>query len=359
MVTARQELIDLSPYQPGKPMDDVKREYGLKEVIKLASNENPLGCSPRVKDAMGEIIDIFQLYPDGNCTALKEALAQKFNISTKEVMPTSGSDEMVDLIAKTYINKDDEVIMANITFPRYITVTKMMGAIPKIIPLKNLKYDLEAMAVAITNKTKLIWLCNPNNPTGTYFSEDELINFMNKVSKDTLVVYDEAYNEYVTTNDYPKNSIDLFRQFPNMLIMRTFSKIYGLASLRIGYTIAREEILTNIDKIRNPFNVNTMAQIAAKAALQDQDFVAKSYMVNKEGKEFLYQEFEKLGLKFAPSEANHIWVDTGMDGILVFNEMQKRGVIIRPMPGTNIRVSIGTMEQNKVFIDKLKEVLNM
>lgn len=357
-ISYREELKELSPYKPGKPIDDVKREYGLKEVIKLASNENPLGCSEKAKEAVKAACENLSIYPDGNATLLKEALAKKYNISTDEILPSSGSDEMIDLIAKTFINKGDEIIMADITFPRYIATTKMMGGIPKIVPLKNYTYDLDGMLKAITDKTKLIWLCNPNNPTGTMVSEKDIINFLDKVPENVVVAYDEAYREYVTRKDYPMDSIKFVKTYPNVLTMRTFSKAYGLAGIRVAYTIANKEIIENINKVRGPFNVNSLAQIAAIAALEDKEFLQKCFDVNVEGKKYLYDEFEKMGLFFPPSETNHIFVDVKKNGNEVFVEMQKRGVIIRPMGGTFIRVSIGTMEENKKFVEVLKEVLN-
>lgn len=354
----REELAKLSPYKPGRPIDDVKREYGLQEVIKLASNENPLGCSPKAIEAIKNALGSLSLYPDGNCTVLKEALSKKLNISVNKIILSSGLDEMIDLLAKTFFKKDDEAIMADVTFPRYIATTMMMGAKPVIVPLVNWTYDLEGMVKAITDKTKLIWLCNPNNPTGTMFTEKELISFLDKVPENIIVVYDEAYNEFVTRDDYPKNSLPLLDKYPNIIILKTFSKIYGLAALRVGYTMASEEIITNINKVRGPFNVNTLAQVAAVAALEDEDFLKKTYEMNVEGKKYIYEEFDKLNLKYAPSETNHIFVNVERSANEIFVELQKRGVIIRPMAGDWIRVSIGTMDENRLFIEKLKEVLS-
>lgn len=357
MIKFREELNDLTAYKPGKPIDDVKREYGLTEVIKLASNENPLGCSPKAIQAIKEAADNLAIYPDGNCTLLKEAIAEKLNLMPNQILPSSGSDEMVDQISKAFINKDDEIIMADITFPRYISTAKMMGGIPIVVPLKDWTYNLDGMLSAITDKTRLIWLCNPNNPTGTMFSEDKLMNFLKQVPKHIVVIYDEAYNEYVTSDVYPRNATELLKDYPNLIIMRTFSKIYGLAALRVGYTMASEEIIHNINKIRGPFNVNTLAQVAALAAYEDEDFIKRSYEVNREGKAYLYKEFKALGLEYAPSETNHIFVNVSKDANEVFVELQKRGMIIRPILGTWIRVTIGTMEQNQKFIDLLKEVI--
>ncbi|WDV45453.1 histidinol-phosphate transaminase [Clostridiaceae bacterium M8S5] len=356
-VSFRKEIKDLVAYKPGKPIEDVKREYGLSDVIKLASNENPLGASPKVKEAMLKVMEEFSLYPDGNCTELKEAISKKYNVKPSEVLPSAGSDEMVDMIAKTFINHGDEIIMADITFPRYMDTARIMGGTPVLVPLKNWTYDLEGMLAKITDKTKIIWLCNPNNPTGTMFSEKALLDFLKQVPENILVIYDEAYNEFVTRDDYPKDSVQLLKDYPNVLILKTFSKMYGLASLRVGYTIASEEIISNINKVRCPFDVNRFAQAAAIAALEDQDFVKKCYDLNKRGKEYLYSEFEKLGYEYIPSETNHIMANVEKNSGEVFLELQKRGVIIRPMMSTWIRVSIGTMPQNETFIEKLKEVL--
>ena len=357
-VQYRPQIKDLVPYKPGKPIEDVKRKYELTEVIKLASNENPLGASPKAQKAIMSILNNLNLYPDGNCTDLRAVIAKKLSLSINQILPSSGSDEMIDQIAKTFLNNGDEVILADVTFPRYLTTTKMMGAVPVIVPLNNFTYDLVAMKKAITTKTRLIWLCNPNNPTGTMFTEKMLIDFLDFVPKNVVVVYDEAYNEYVTRDDFPKDSIKLLDTYPNILILRTFSKIYGLAALRVGYTLASEGILANINRIRGPFNVNTAAQVAAIAALSDDDFLKKSFDVNLEGKEYLYSAFKKLGIWYAPSETNHIFIDVKKDCQKVFESLQRKGMIIRPMYKTYIRVSIGTMEQNRLFITTLSEILH-
>lgn len=356
-IKCRNEIKDLSPYMPGRPIEDVKKEYGLDEVIKLASNENPLGCSPDVLETIRST-DSLELYPDGNCTVLKQELASKLNLDCEEILLTNGSDEMVDMLAKTFMSSGDEVIMSSITFPRYNSVTTMMGAKPVVVPLKDWTYDLDGMFKEITDKTKFIWLCNPNNPTGTIFTEEELFKFLDSVPEDIIVVYDEAYNEYVTRDDYPHDTEKLLKKYANIIIMRTFSKIYGLAALRVGYTLANKDIIENIERVRCPFNVNSIAQNAAIAALKDQDFVKKSYDMNIEGKKYLYEEFDKLGFDYEVTETNHIFVDIGEDASFVFEELQKRGVIIRPFMDSYIRVTIGTMEQNKTFIQKLKETLN-
>ncbi len=353
----RPQIQDLVAYKPGKPIDDVKKEYGLDRVIKLASNENPLGCSENANNAIQDALSHLHIYPDGNSTNLKAAIADKFNIKPSQILPSSGSDEMVDQISKTFIQEGDEVIMADITFPRYISTCKMMGGIPVIVPLLNHTYDLAGMKEKITDKTRMIWLCNPNNPTGTMFTTDILEDFLASVPKDIVIIYDEAYREFVTRKDYPQNSLRYLEKYPNLIVMRTFSKAYGLAALRVGFTIASEEIIDHINRIRGPFNVNTLAQVAAIAALDDDAFIEKIYSVNKEGKEFFYHNFDELGLEYAPSETNHVLVDVKRDAQEIFVELQKRGVIVRPIYGTFIRVSVGTMEENTIFVNNLKDVL--
>ena len=357
-IKSRMEIKDLQPYKPGKPVEDVQREYGLDKVIKLASNENPLGCSPKVKEAISNTFKDLSIYPDGNATKLKEELAKFLGVKADEILPTNGLDEMIDLVAKTYVNKGDEVIMADVTFPRYIQTTEMMGGTPVIVPLKDFTFDLDGILNKISDKTKMIWICNPNNPTATIVTEDEIVKFFNKVPEDVLILYDEAYREYATSEDYPHDSIKFLKDYPNLLVMRTFSKVYGLAGIRVGYTVGDKDILQNINKVRGPFNVNILALEAAVAALKDTDFVQQSYDLNLEGKNYLFEEFDKLDFFYTPSETNHIFVNVGMNGGEVFVEMQKKGVIIRPMAGDFIRVSIGTMEENKIFIETLKEVLN-
>ena len=356
-IKCRDEIKDLLPYMPGKPIEDVKAEYNISEVTKLASNENPLGCSPDALDTIRNTTSL-ELYPDGNCTALKKELSKRLDLSCEEIILSNGSDEMIDMLAKTFLNNDDEVIMSSVTFPRYFSVTQMMGAKSIIVPLKEWTFDLDGMFNALTDKTKLIWLCNPNNPTGTMFTEDELLKFLNSVPKNVIVVYDEAYNEYVTRDDYPRNIERLLKDYPNLIIMRTFSKIYGLAALRVGYTLANKNIVKSIEKIRCAFNVNSIAQNAALAALNDDDFVKKSYEMNIEGKKYLYKEFDQLGFEYAKTETNHIFVDVKEDAQFIFDELQKRGMIIRPFMDSYIRVTIGTPKQNEMFIKKLKEVLN-
>lgn len=356
-INFREEIKNLQPYKPGKPISDVQREYGLDHIIKLASNENPLGCSEKVKEAIKNSLNDLSIYPDGNATELKEELSKSLGVKPNEILPTSGLDEMIDLIAKSYVDKGDEVIMADLTFPRYIQTTEMMGGVPVIVPLKDFTFDLDGILNKITDKTKVIWICNPNNPTGTIVTERQMVEFFKQVPSNIMVVYDEAYKEYVTSEEYPHDSIKFLKDYPNLLIMRTFSKVYGLAGLRVGYTIGNSQILENINKVRGPFNVSSLGLAAGVAALKDIDFIKKSYDLNVEGRNYLYEQFDKMKFYYPKSETNHIFVNVEKNGQEIFMELQKKGVIIRPMGGNFIRVSIGTMEENKIFIEKLKEVL--
>lgn len=360
-VKYRRELDAISEYVPGKPIDEVKRELGLKRVIKLASNENPFGFSDSVRAAVMKALEEVNLYPDGNATLLKEKIAEKYGVTPQMILPTSGSDEMLDLIAKTFIDQDSEVVMAEVTFPRYFSTSQMMGADLKIVPMKNLAYDLEGFKKVITPKTRLVWLCNPNNPTGSFFSRQELGDLLEVISPATLVVYDEAYYEFATHPDYPKDSLDFLKKYKNMLVLKTLSKAYGIAGLRIGFTIGDPPLLALINKIRNPFNVTLITQVAAMAALDDDEFLVKIVENNTEGKHYLYEELDKMGLEYGKTQANHIMFNAKKDAGVVFQDLLKKGVIIRPVGGADIktwlRVSIGTMEENREFIKALKTVL--
>lgn len=360
-VNHRKELDAIPVYVPGRPIEEVKKEYGLDRVVKLASNENPFGFSPRAKASVIKALEEANLYPDGNCTLLKETIAKRFGISQDMVLPTCGSDEMVDLISKTFINKGDEVVMADITFPRYFITAQMMGAEIKTVPLKNLTYDIEGFKKAVNERTKLVWLCNPNNPTGTIFTEAQFAELLEAIPSTAVVVYDEAYNEFASHPEYPKDSLKFLKKHDNLLVLRTLSKAYGLAGLRLGYTLGNPELLSVINKIRNPFNVTLLTQAAGIAAINDDEFLAKVIANNDNGKKYLYEEFDKLGIEYAKTEANHIIFNAAKESGWVFKELLKRGIIIRPIggfkPDTWLRVSIGTMEENREFIKALKEIL--
>ncbi len=357
----RPNIGNIKPYVPGKPVEEAERELRISGVIKLASNENPLGPSPKALEAVNKYAKDINLYPDQNCYELNRLLAEKLDMTPANIAIGNGSDELMLLIALAYISAGDEVIISHNTFSTYEMVSRLMEASMVRINLKNYTYDLPAMAEAVGPKTKLVFVCNPNNPTGTMNTGKEMDSFMSKVPQNTIVVIDEAYGEYVGSQDYP-DSLAYVRDNKNVVVVRTFSKIYGLAGLRVGYAIARPEIIRYMNLVRLPFSVNRLAQIAASAGLSDSDHIKKSISNNSEGKAYLYKELDKLGVPFVKTEANFIFINLNDDADAAFIELMRRGVIVRPltsfgMPGS-IRVTIGTPEQNKKFINALSEFVN-
>jgi histidinol-phosphate aminotransferase len=352
----RDVLKDISPYVPGKPISDVQRELGLTEVIKLASNENPFGCSEQVGYVLKDFLSDIPLYPDGNATVLREKLAEKLGLKPDQFIFGAGSNEIITFIAQIFLNPGDESIYADPSFTWYYTAIKASGAKPVIIPLKDYTHDLDAMKNAISDRTKVIWICNPNNPTGTIITSEQLDDFLKSVSTDIVVVLDEAYYEYAKGGNYPE-SVPLLEKYPNLIILRTFSKAYGLASLRVGYGMASSEIVSYLNRIRPPFNVNSIAQMAAVAALSDEDFVNFSVSETKKGLSFLYDAFEELKLRYVKSYTNFVWVETALPSTELFNKLLHKGVIIRPFMGNWVRITVGTQEQNNMLINALKDIL--
>lgn len=347
---------DILPYVPGKPISDVQRELGLSRVIKLASNENPFGCSERVTSALQEGLSDLSLYPDGNATILREKLAQKLGLKPEQFIFGAGSNEIITFIAQLFLDPDDESVYAEPSFSWYDTAVKATGAKAVTIPLKDFAHDLEAMKNAVTDKTKVIWICNPNNPTGTIITSAQQDAFLQAIPSNIVVVLDEAYYEFARGGEYPE-SIPLVEKYPNLIVLRTFSKAYGLASLRVGYGIASEEMISYLNRIRPPFNVNTLAQIAAVAALDDQQFVRKTLQKNRTGLEQLYSGFEKLNLRYVKSHANFIWVETPFPSGEMFQKLLHKGVIVRPFMDKWLRITVGTEEENDVLIQALNELL--
>lgn len=356
----RKEVLSLPVYRAGKPISEVKRELGLEQVIKLASNENPLGCSPSVKKVLLDLVNEAQMYPDASNYELKNELASVLNVNPENIFCSTGSDALIKVIAAAFLNEEDQAVMAEVTFSRYDSAVKLMGGKSILVPMKDNALDLEAMVNSITDRTKILWLCNPNNPTGTIFTAKDLNRVFNNIPSNVMVIMDEAYIEYVTTKDFP-DSIELMRTHPNVLILRTFSKAYGLAGLRIGYGIANEELVNYLNSIIGPFDVNLFAQKAAYAALKDRDFLKLVQHTNVKGRDYLYGEFDKLNLPYIRTNANFIMVNTKTDDKTVFQELLKLGIIIRPgyllgMEGW-MRVTIGTQEQNEKFIGALTKIL--
>lgn len=360
MINYRKEIEPLMPYVPGRPIEDVKKEYGLTEVVKIASNENPYGCSSLARLAVVACLDNAGLYPDGNCTELRAAMAQFYDVATDQIIFGCGTDEVISMIGKVFVNPGDECITAETTFSQYAASVNAMGGTMVYVPMKNHGYDLEAIAEKVTEKTKIIFITNPNNPTGTTHSNEAQLAFLKKIPSNVLVVIDEAYAEYDGEDDYPETLAHM-KQYPNIMLLKTFSKAYGLASMRIGFGIAAPEMIALFEKIRNPFNVPIPAQAAAKAALADQAFIRSTFEKNKEVLAYLYDAFNEMGLEYIPSEANFVMVDTKQDSAALFQELMKRGYIIRPGVAfgmdTFLRVSLGTMAEMRGFIKILKELL--
>ncbi|MFC7442117.1 histidinol-phosphate transaminase [Laceyella putida] len=348
-------------YKPGKSLEEVKREFGLEDVIKLASNENPFGCSPKVWEALEGIKGEFQYYPEGAAPELREKLAEHLEVDPRRLIFGNGSDEIVQIIARTYLDRGDESVMADLTFPRYETVTRIEGGVPVVVPLKEGVHDLEGMLAAITDKTRLVWVCNPNNPTGTIVSHEALSDFLDRVPPHVLVVVDEAYHEYVTDSAYP-DTISLLDYNPQIIILRTFSKIYGLAALRIGYGIAHPDVVAELERVREPFNVNRLAQKAAIAAVEDETFVFYCRTQNRIGISQMTEKFDEWGLSYFPAHGNFILVDTGHPADEVDEYLLRHGVIVRSglhlgFP-THIRVTVGKKEQNERFLEVLHAYLH-
>ncbi|KAB2338318.1 histidinol-phosphate transaminase [Cytobacillus depressus] len=357
----KEQLLQLTPYQPGKPIEDVKRQYGLEKIVKLASNENPFGCSEKVVASIQSSAASTPLYPDGNATNLREALANHFHFSPSQFIFGNGADNLIQIISRSLLKPGMNTVMAAQTFSQYKHNAIIDGAEIREVPQINGEHDLNGMLEAIDDETAVVWVCNPNNPTGTYISEDSLVSFLEKVPNDILVVIDEAYADYVVANDYC-DSIKLLDQFPNIIILRTFSKIYGLASQRVGFGISQPEIIKALEPAREPFNVNSIAQKAAIVALKDQDYVQYCKQKNREGLEQFYLFCKEKGLNYYPSQANFILIDFDKDGNEVFQYLLERGYIVRSGMAlgfpTCVRVTVGSKEQNEGVIRVMEELLS-
>ena len=354
-------ISDIKPYVPGKPVEELERELGIKDSVKLASNENPLGPSPMaIKAALDLLVNCrssnsLNRYPDGSGYYIKKALAEKFSVSSDEVILGNGSNELIDIAVRTFLQPGDEAIMADPSFVVYPMSVRARGGKAIRIPLKDYTHDLDAMADAVTPRTKMVFVANPNNPTGTLNRQQEFDRVMKRLPDGVLMVVDEAYREYVTDTEYA-DSFKHFRQGRDILILRTFSKIYGLAGLRIGYGIAGEEIITQMNKLRPPFNTNSIAQNAALLALKDDEHIKSTKGLNEQGKKYLYKELDSLGVEYVPTEANFIYMPLREDSNILYNKLLRKGIIVRPMGPNEIRVTIGLPEENRRFIEALRKI---
>lgn len=364
----------LQPYQPGKPIEELQREYGVSEVIKLASNENPLGTSPRVQSILAKEFDSFARYPDGNGFALKKMLAEKHDVSMEQITLGNGSSDPLEFVVRVFTQPGDEVLFSEHAFAMYPIVTQAASATAVVAPALSSSqnkwgHDLDAMAERINERTKVIFIANPNNPTGTSLGGDELEAFIAKVPKSTVVVVDEAYFEYASEPalgviDYP-DATQWLDRYPNLMVTRTFSKAYGLAGLRVGYSLSHPDLANLLNRIRPPFNVNSLALAAACESLEDSNHIAKAVALNAQEMESTTRAFEQMGLKHIPSVGNFVCVDVsdsmGRDGLAVYDALLHEGIIVRPVANygmpNHLRVTLGLPEENEKFLDALRKVL--
>lgn len=356
----REELDLIENYKPAKSLESVNRELELTKIIKLAGNENRLGSSKLAKEAVKNFVNELSFYPDFDITRLRERLAKEIKVSGEQLVFGNGSFELLSLIAKAFISKGEESIIPEITFGWYQSVTLQMGGKIEWVPLKEYKIDLDEIKTRINKNTRVIWICNPNNPIGTFIDETSLKNFLKEVPRDIIVVLDEAYYEFVDDSSYP-DSVKLLEEYKNIIILRTFSKIYGLASLRLGYGIADPEFIGYLCKVKEPINVNMVAQVAALASLDDYKFKSKVFENNKKSKQLYYDELDKLNLEYIKTQGNFIMINAKLNGEFLVEEFLKRGIVIRngvefKMPNW-VRISIGTYEENVKVLEVLKEII--
>lgn len=355
---------ELMPYVPGKPIEETKREYGLDHIVKLASNESPIGVSDKVKQTIKNHINELNRYPDPSCFKLKQTVAKYLNLQTENLTFGNGSNELIDLLIRIFCKPGEKVMTSKGAFIAYKVCAQAARADFIEVPLtEDLRFDVKAIVKAVKqHQPKILFIANPNNPTGTYITEAEFTYLMQHLKKEenTLVVFDEAYNEFVRAKDYPQVTRTL-SDYKNLVVIKTFSKVFGLAGLRIGAVAASPDVIALVDKVRNPFNVNTLAQVATITALEDEDYVNKARQVNWEGLDYFYNKLDQMGIKYWSSETNFILFDTHKDSSEVYEQLLKQGIILRPVKeygfNTHLRMSVGTMDENKQAIQALKTVL--
>lgn len=352
---------ELQPYQAGKPIEELERELGLSGIVKLASNENPLGVSPMVQAALSAAVKDLARYPDANGFYLKEALAQKFTVGHDQITLGNGSNDVLELLARTYVQPHHEVIFSQHAFVVYPLVTKAIGATPVAVPAVDYGHDLDGMAAAITDKTRMIFIANPNNPTGTFLDTASIKAFLDKVPAHVIVVLDEAYYEYVPEHERAP-SMQWVDKYPNLVVSRTFSKAYGLAGLRAGFAVSHPSVADLMNRIRQPFNMNHLALTAALAALNDESFLAESIAINSAGMTQLIDFCNDQGLNYIPSHGNFLTIEVGPNADEFYQQLLLAGVIVRPVGGyelpNHLRVSIGLADENDAFCRAMESILN-
>lgn len=360
-IKPRKALNKIKPYSPGKPIWEVQEEFNLDTVIKLASNENPLGPSPKALDAIYNFSTELNRYPDANATLLKKAIASHYSLNEKHLIIGNGADELITLISETFLEPEDEIIVPFPSFSEYDFGANLMGA--KVIPVplrEGYQFDIEAILAQVTDQTKLVYICSPNNPTGTYLQKNQLEQLLNCLPQKVLTVFDGAYSHFATESDYTDGIEYVASGYP-IIVLQTFSKIYGLAGIRVGFAAAKEEVIQNILKVKEPFNVNTLAQAAATAAIADERHVQASYEVNKMGREQLYKAFSVLGLQYTESMSNFVLVKIGAEAKYVYERLLQKGIIVRfgsiwGLP-EHIRISVGTFKENTFLINAVTSIL--
>src|SRR5499425_616817 len=357
---ANEHILGIAPYEPGKPIEELERELNIPNAIKLASNENPLPPSDRVQKAIIAALSSLDRYPDGSGFYLRQALAKKHGVMPDQVVLGNGSNELIELLVRTFLRPSDEAVVPHPSFVVYPMIVQAAGGVRVMVMLKDFRLDLEAMARAITPLTKIVFVANPNNPTATIVTKDEVEHFMVRVPERTIVVFDEAYIEFAMGPDFP-DTIAAVKQGRKVVVLRTFSKATSLAGLRVGYGIADADAIALMNRICQPFNVNSLAQAAALAALDDDAHVLECVRMIEAGRHYLYDEFKSIGLSYVPSRANFILVDVGKNAADVFHWLLKEGVIVRPLTSFGmehaLRVTIGTPQENRRFVKALRAVL--
>lgn len=351
----------LVEYVAGMTVEEVQRELGLHDIVKLSSNESPWGPSPRVLEAIEATLPKLGTYPEKSFFDLKAKLAEANGVGAENICVGHGTETIIQLIPQLMVEPEDEVVLADATYCRYEEASKLMGARLVSVPLRRFRYDLEAMAAAVTERTRVVWVCNPNNPTGTFVCRDEVRTFLETVPPTVAVVFDQAYFEFADDPDYPDGLDFLKAGHDNVIVLRTFSKAYGLAGLRLGYGIAAVPVRRLLDTVKEPFNLNRLSVVAGPAALADQAWVSRSVEHTRRGRDYLIEELAGLGLDPVPSQTNFVFVDVKQDADRLFERLLRRGVIVRPAGGwgfpTFMRVTVGTPEQNRRFLDALKAEL--
>jgi histidinol-phosphate aminotransferase len=357
---ANEHILGIAPYEPGKPIEELERELGIAHPIKLASNENPLAPSDRVQKAITAALTLLNRYPDGSGFFLRQALAKRHGVGQDQVILGNGSNELIELLIRTFLKPGDEAVVPHPSFPFYPMIVQAAGGIRVMVMLKEHRLDLDAMARAITPLTKVVFVANPNNPTATIVTASEVEHFMARIPPRTIVIFDEAYTEFSQGPDFP-DTLGLVKEGRKVVVLRTFSKATSLAGLRVGYGIADADAVALMNRIRQPFNVNSLAQVAALAALEDEAHVLECVRMIEAGRHYLYDELKRLGITYVPSRANFILVDVGRSASDIYQKLLHEGVIVRPLTSfgmeTALRVTVGTPEENRKLIKALRRVL--